>query len=102
VIKVSDTYGGKFLSAANVPEQQQQFTITEVGFDRKLQKITISLNNIPKPLALNKTNASKIASVLGDDAEKWAGHSVTICRGKVAFQGEQVDGIVVIGATKSQ
>jgi hypothetical protein len=55
----------------------------------------IYFNNAQKGLVLNKTNASRIAAVLGDDTNNWLGKEVMLDVETVPFRGEAVPAIRV-------
>ncbi len=49
----------------------------------------------PKPLVCNRTNASAIASLFGDDVQGWIGQPITLYRAMVDFAGRTTPAIRV-------
>jgi hypothetical protein len=111
--KVSDTYSGQYLTAADqMPLGQRrralihQATQELVGQERK-PLIVIGLVSArgapwPKPAVLNKTNALQLAAAYGDDTDNWPGKPIEIWAENVQFQGRIVPGIKVLPASNGQ
>lgn len=59
------------------------------------RKPIVFFRGAKKPLALNKTNAKTIASLYGNDTEKWVGKPITIYPTRTTFGSEEVDCIRV-------
>lgn len=99
--RVSDAYPSKFFTAADLHGRAQTFTIDFVelgevgqGADAKTQ-ILVSFQEASKALGLNKTNASAIAGIYGDDTDDWIGEQVVLFPTRVDFQGKMVDAVRV-------
>lgn len=60
------------------------------GADTK-QKPVVYFHEYTKPLILNKTNFSTLASVLGDDSDGWGGGHIVLFSSRTEFQGEEVN-----------
>jgi hypothetical protein len=98
--RISEVYGGQYMTASDLDQAPKTYRILSVCFDTKLQKIALELEGTNKELMLNKTNATLLAGPLGDDTDQWAGHYVIIRRGRVNFKGQMVDCVEVVGARK--
>jgi hypothetical protein len=111
--KVSDTYSGQYLAAADLMPLGQrrralihQATQELVGQERKAM-IVIGLVSArgapwPKPAVLNKTNALQLAAAFGDDTDNWPSKPIEIWAENVQFQGRIVPGIKVLPAPNGQ
>jgi hypothetical protein len=90
-MRVSQVYvsNSDWLKAADL-DGPTNVTITEVGttvWDRqdeksgrqyKADEITLSFDGFDKKLSLNKTNAARVGQLLGDEADNWIGHTITL------------------------
>jgi len=95
--RLSDVFHGKTLSASDLDEEGQVFTITDVDvkqFDDG-PKLMISLEETDKAFVANKTNSQTIAQLYGDDTDEWAGARISLYQTWVDFQGKQVQAIRV-------
>ena len=68
---------------------------------RKAKKPVLDLEEFPRPLVLNRTNARVLIQFYGPDYRQWAGKRLTIYPTQVKFGKEMVDAIR-IRATKPQ
>jgi hypothetical protein len=80
-----DIYGSKYLSVADLHGEQIKRRIAKVettelkGKDGASKKrYVMYFNNVEKPLVVNKTNATKMASALGKDSSAWIGTMVEL------------------------
>ena len=96
-MKVSEAFpnNSKWLSASDlqgheVKVQIMQVTVAEFDNGNKPALMFAGKN---KGLALNRTNAKKLAAAYGDDMDGWLGKEVIIYPEVVEFQGKQVDSI---------
>lgn len=113
MVKVSETYSGSYLAAAELPLGQRRramiFSATgqEIGQgDRRGAKIVLSLTSPkgvrwPKDVVVNKTNARQLGAAYGDEPDGWIGKSVEIRTEYVTFQGRTVPGIKTMPAPES-
>lgn len=97
--KVSQIYGGTYLSGTDLAGKTHQMTIEavaveEVGEGRE-EKLVVAFVGARKSLVLNKTNASALVSAFGDDTDSWVGRSVELFTMPVNFNGRTFDGIRV-------
>ena len=86
------------LKAEDLPKGKQVKVTIEnfevVEFDDR-PKVVLSFVNKEKTLVLNKTNATAIAGVHGDNVENWKGKDILIYPTKTDFGGKLVDCIRV-------
>ncbi len=100
-MKVNEVYqsNSDYLKAADIKGRGQvAVTISDVtthDFDEG-QKIVIAFRGKDKTMALNKTNASIIAEILGDDTDYWVGGEIKLYSARVEYQGKIVDGLRVV------
>jgi hypothetical protein len=69
-------------------------TLTAPG-GRHSKKPVVYFEQTEKGFALNKTNAKTIASLYGNDTEKWVGERITIYPTQTTFGAEMVEAIRV-------
>jgi hypothetical protein len=50
----------------------------KTGREYKVDEIVLTFDGWDKKLSLRKVNAAQIAELLGDDAEQWIGHTITL------------------------
>lgn len=100
---VADLYGSRYQAAKSWKHGDVDTTIVRVGVD-KVQgrdgsnaktKIVLQVAIDPKPLLLNKTNASILAAAYGDNPTLWIGKPVRISIGQVMLAGSFVDSLLV-------
>ena len=99
-MNINDVYksANDHLKAGDLPKGKQVKVTIEgyevVEFDDK-PKIVLSFVGKDKTLVLNKTNATAIAGVHGDNTEAWKGKDICIYPTKTDFGGKLVDCIRV-------
>ena len=93
----NDAFPGKYLKAAELPEEGQKFRISKVTEEdlgtagRKDRKPVVWFENEPKGFVLNVTNFKTIEKVTEEeDTDNWAGHEITLYPTEVEFQGDTV------------
>jgi hypothetical protein len=59
------------------------------------EKPVVYFKELPKGLALNKTNATTIKTLYGPETDDWKGQRITLFATEVDFQGRQVMAIRV-------
>jgi hypothetical protein len=71
--------------------------VEDVQFDDKgtKPKPVLSFKNRDKALVVNATNFDTLAAGIGNNTNKWPGHSIVLKGAKVGFKGRLVDSIVV-------
>lgn len=100
MVKVSDIYGGDFLTAQDLSKQGRiQVTIKEaeeITFKDENKKILLTFKEFDKKLVLNKTNANKLIGLTGsDDSDDWKGQEIDLYLVQVQFQKNEVPSIRV-------
>ncbi len=100
-VKISEAYPSQYLKCADLngmPWDMKIRTVSEEdlgqGHDKETKPV-VYFENAQKGLVLNKTNATTIAKVYGDDTGTWTGQSVQVFPTQVEFKGETVDAIRV-------
>ena len=101
--KVSDIYGGNWMTADDLAGREANVTIESVSVhdmnDGK-KKAALHFVGKDKALLLNVTNGNAIAELLGtDEMDEWEGHRIRLFVAKVDFQGKRVPAIRVKEAT---
>ena len=93
--------GGKHFKAAdlNGPRKLRISGVSEgrAGPNSKEDQLIVAFEGEEKDLVLNSTNAGVLISRYGDDYGKWSGQEVTIAAVPTQFQGQNVQGIRIIG-----
>jgi len=95
---IDDLFPSRFLKAADLKGQRRTLIISkitseEVGKDKKAEPI-VYFQKCTKGLVLNKTNAKRIAEVLGSKAlADWPGKPVVLYPKLVEFSGDLVNAI---------
>lgn len=110
-MKVTDYYGSSWLSHEDLDEDGKVHVVTikecyEEEFknddddddDKKKRpqiKIAIEFEEFDQPLLLNKTNATTIAGLYGNDTDDWIGQRIGIYATEVNFGKKMVGAIRV-------
>ena len=100
MLNVNEYYKSEsdYLKAEDIPKGKQvQLNIAgleECQFTDG-NKLALSFRGTEKKLVLNKTNATSIASSLGDNAEAWVGNNICVYSTMVDFGGKMVPAIRV-------
>lgn len=95
--KISESFGGKWIKAADVGPRGlkgviDEVTEEEVGQDKQL-KIVVWIKGQEKGLILNATNANDLVSIYGDDTDTWKDKKIALKIARVNYQGKVVDGV---------
>lgn len=104
--RVSEVYGGNWLTAEDLQGREVTATIESVTLhdmnDGK-KKAALHFVGKEKALLLNVTNGNTIAELLGtDEMDDWAGQRIRLFVAKVDFQGKRVPAIRVKDAAAAQ
>lgn len=96
-MKVSEAFPSKYISAADIPEDNIRLVMSHVVAEtmEDKQKMILYFQGAKKGLVLNKTNAKNIADEYGDDTDDWAGKEVILFTTWVDFQGKSVEAVRV-------
>jgi hypothetical protein len=95
-MNISEAFPSNFLKASDLQGRPVVVTIDsaeveEIGQGRdKEKKLVIGFHGKEKKLICNKTNASTIAKLYGDDTDAWLGQKITLTSREVEFGGEMV------------
>lgn len=98
-MKMSDAFPSKYLKAADLNGARVRVTIDRVVFEEigqgedKDRKPVLYFKGKEKGVVMNKTNATNIALMYGDEMDDWAGVSVELFPAMVDFQGRSVEAI---------
>lgn len=98
-MRIDKMFTSKFLKAADVDEMADEsgtaivmidrVEMADVGSDQQ-QKPVMFLRGIEPGLVLNKTNATTLGKLLGNDTDEWTGKAIGLFTTEVDFQGQQV------------
>ena len=96
-MKVSEAFPSKYISAADIPEDNIRLVMSHVVSEmmEDKPKLILYFQGAKKGLVLNKTNAKNIADAHGDDTDDWAGKEVILFTTWVDFQGKSVEAVRV-------
>ena len=98
-MKVSEAFpnNSKWLSASELQgfEVKVQIAALAVAEFREENKPALLFVGKQKGLALNRTNARKLAAAFGDEMDSWVGKEIIIYPEVVDFGGRPVDSIRV-------
>lgn len=95
-MKLSEAFQSNFLKADDLRGSPVTVTIASVGFEelgqgqKKESKIILGFQGKEKRMVCNKTNATTIGKLYGDETDGWIGQRITIMPREVEFQGEMV------------
>lgn len=98
-MNVDDLYPSKYLSASDLQGKEPTVTITQLTMEKMTDgqnKPCIFVNNRPKGIILNKTNAMAIASMYGKNTDGWIGKRIKLVKVWTDFQGKPVEAIRLI------
>ena len=98
-MKMSQAFPSKYLKADDLGGKRIIVTIDHVSMEEigdetsKENKPIVYFQGKEKGLVLNKTNASQISYLYGDESDMWAGKQIELFTMMVAFGGRQVPAI---------
>ena len=96
-MNVNDLFPSKWLKASDLGEAKPIVTIARVEVEsvgrEKEQLPVVYFVGKTKGCVLNKTNATAIAAIAGDELTEWPGVKVQLFSAMVEFRGEQVESI---------
>lgn len=96
-MRISSAFPSDFLKAADLQGREPTVYIDHVEFKDigGDHKPVVYFQGKDKGLVLNKTNATNISTLYGDETEDWRGKAVTLFSTYVDFQGRSVEAIRV-------
>ncbi len=96
---VSDAFPSNFLKAADLNNRTVRVTIDKVIFEEigqnKDKKPVMFFADVKKGMVLNKTNATTIGAVHGQEFEGWTGKEIELFSMMVSYQGQNAPAIRV-------
>jgi hypothetical protein len=95
-MKISNAFPSKYLKASDLQDHNVAVTISHVDLQDigdSERKPVLHFHGKNKGLVLNKTNSRVIASIYGDDTERWDGKPLILFPAMVDFRGDQVEAI---------
>ena len=93
---ISELFPGKYLKAADLKGREpivivDRVVLEDLGDERKA---VVYFKDKERGVVLNKTNASMLAELAGDDdTDNWAGTELKLYVAQVEFQGKRVPAI---------
>lgn len=99
-MKLNDAFPSKYLKAdEDVTEEGLTLVIKSVEIEdvgqQKEEKLVMAFRGQDKTLVVNKTNATTIAVLYGDDTDDWVGKPITLYATDTQYQGKPCRGIRV-------
>lgn len=100
VTTISDLFPSRYLKAADLKGQRRILTLSKIASEEvgraKERKPIVYFQKCTKGMVLNKTNANKIAEVVGSkNIADWPGKQVVLYPTMVDLSGNLVEGIRV-------
>lgn len=92
-MKISEAFPSKYVSAAELQGQDVTVAMSHVVMeevDDNEPRPVLYFQGMSKGLVLNRTNATTIADMYGDDTDGWAGRPITVFPTQTEFRGKQV------------
>lgn len=95
-MNISQAFPSNFLKADDLQGKPVIVSIASAEFEDigqgrdKERKIILGFTGKEKRMVVNKTNASTIAKLYGDETDGWIGQKITLMPREVEFQGEMV------------
>lgn len=96
---VNDIYQSNYLTASDLQGKEPTVSITEVQVAKMNDgqpKLCVYVNNRPKGIVLNKTNAKAIAMLYGDESNRWIGKKIKLVTVWTDYQGKPVQAIRIV------
>ena len=100
-LSIKTLFPSRFLRPSDLGDTDMLLTIARVSLEDfgssgyKEQKAVVFFREIDKGFVLNKTNASSIAYLYGDNTAGWVDKRVLLFKTEVSYQGKQMEGIRV-------
>jgi hypothetical protein len=92
-MRISDQFPSDYLRAADF-ETDTVLTMSSVSLEEigagKEKKPVLYFKDVEKGLILNKTNASTISELYGDDTSEWIDEAITLFAATTSYQGKTV------------
>ena len=97
-MKISDAFPSKYLKSDDIGNSRLTLTVMALTMEDigdKEFKPVLRFMGKDKGMVLNKTNATILSSVWGDETDAWQGKQLELFAQPVMFQGRQVMGLAV-------
>jgi len=103
-MQISTAFPSRYIKSHDLDDQEIKVTINTVTMEQVGmggdQQPVVYFRGWQKGMVLNKTNGRKIASLFGDDTDKWKGNEIILYAAQTQFQGEQMMGLRVKAVTE--
>ena len=104
-MNINEAFPAAFINAASL--NGQKHTVKIESFSREEmpggeEKPVVHFKDKGPGLILNRTNATTLSAMFGDETDSWIGKSIELRTEKVNFKGEMRDGIRVAPATETE
>jgi hypothetical protein len=101
-MNIDEAFPSKYVKSSDLKGREitviiERADIEKVGDDRKL---VLYFQNKEKGLICNKTNATMIADLYGNDTDQWIGREIVLHPARVMFQQRMVDAVRVKGPVR--
>ena len=99
-MNINDTFPSKHLKSENIGNATPTVTIAKVEVEpvgrKNVMKAVVYFVGKEKGMVLNKTNANRIAELVGStETDHWAGFAIQLYAADVEFEGKTVKGLRV-------
>jgi hypothetical protein len=96
-MRISSAFPSDYLKASDLQGRAVTVTMAHVSMEKvgSDQKPILYFQGKDRGMVLNKTNASKISEIYGDDTESWTGGQIVLYEAMVDFKGDTVAAIRV-------
>ena len=96
-MNINDVFTSAYLKAIDLKGREATVTISNVAMEKlgNDTRMVVYFLGKEKGFVLNKTNATNIASMFGEDTDGWLGKTVTLFAAWVEYQGKTVQGLRV-------
>ena len=91
-MKVSDMYPSSFLKAEDLQGKKVRLTVAGVAMEKLGDdtKPVMAFRGTDKKFVLNRTNASMMQELFGDESSDWVGKPIMLYPTKTNYQGKMV------------
>lgn len=93
---INAAFPSKYLKAADLQKRRHVLTIDRVVQEEGIDKPIMYFQGAQKGMALNKTNAMLIASLYGNNTDRWGGQRIELYEAQVSFNNQFVPAIRVM------
>jgi len=94
-VNIKKVFPSKYLKADDLGRRRMKLTIGSIDIEDigGEEKPVIYFDGHVKGCVVNKTNATGLAMILGDETDDWIGKEIALYAAPVLFQGKQVMGM---------